>query len=529
MSVMPTNLEKKDNDQLKQSSHSSDNSGKFTKLGTSKSAKSKSSTKSKETIIEQKSKKYSDKSKKCSDKSKKCSEESIRSSKSGDSLRQPAGKDIHYELTLREIIPFHIKGTKAKIERKPDKENFCEMINKIATFMKNYMEQAGRLPVTSDSLPGFLYQRLQTHPPAIGVTLDSIMDDVKKLIVPTMTHHKHPRYLASNLLTRSVPDIVGELIAVHIGAPGLTYDASPAVAEMQVAMLNWAGRALGIPEKFLFYANSETSQGGASFQESIGESTLCVLMVARTHSTNQQFIAMSRIQRGEHYLFAEATAQKFEEHHNIYGRLCVYASSEVHPTLEKQCRLSMMRLRRIQALAKNGYGITAHQVKKKIKKDIAMGRIPSCIIVTLGTDGVMANDELGKICRLGIKYNCWVHVMAHNVSAFWMEPKFRPSSEDLIHANSIMGRLPYHANNMVIVWTRNQNLWKDGFKIFPQYLKPSKSYAIDERDWAIHLNRRFRGIKVWLNYRMIGLKRMREHANQVRQFFEMNILNRFVG
>lgn len=81
-----------------------------------------------------------------------------------------------------------------------------------------------------------------------------------------MTHYKHPRYLASNVLSRSVPDIIGEVLAVHIGSPGFIYDASPAVAEMQVAMLNWAGRALGIPERFLFYANSETCQGGASFQ-----------------------------------------------------------------------------------------------------------------------------------------------------------------------------------------------------------------------------------------------------------------------
>lgn len=227
-------------------------------------------------------------------------------------------------------------------------------------------------------------------------------------------------------------------------------------------------------------------------------------MVARVFATNQKYIHSGQIDKKDNFLFAEATSKSVPGHHSVYGKLCVYASSEAHPTLDKQCRLAMLRLRRIPVLAENGYGMTAKQVEKMIKKDVALGRIPCCIVITLGTDGILANDELGRIGHLGQKYNCWVHVMAHNVSSFWLEPKFRPPHEELQHANSIMGQLPYHSNNMIVVWTRNQSLWKDGFRIFAQYLKPSKSFAIDERDWTIHLNRRFRGIKIWLNYRLIG-------------------------
>lgn len=83
--------------------------------------------------------------------------------------------------------PLESRGPYPKIERPPDRESFLEMMDKLSGFVKSYMKCPEQYPVSNDCLPGFLYQRLDTHPPARPVSFDVIMQDFEKLIIPGVT------------------------------------------------------------------------------------------------------------------------------------------------------------------------------------------------------------------------------------------------------------------------------------------------------------------------------------------------------
>ncbi|KJH39680.1 hypothetical protein DICVIV_14438 [Dictyocaulus viviparus] len=64
-------------------------------------------------------------------------------------------------------------------------------------------------------------------------------------------------------------------------------DSCPALAELEHAMVNWVGRALGIPEAFLFQDCPESSQGGGTMTESGSDAIFCALLAARQWKINQ--------------------------------------------------------------------------------------------------------------------------------------------------------------------------------------------------------------------------------------------------
>lgn len=115
------------------------------------------------------------------------SSKSSKSSKSGKSTESRRGadeKDRRGRRQPRTPPPLESRGPYPKIERPPDRESFLEMMDKLSGFVKSYMKCPEQYPVSNDCLPGFLYQRLDTHPPARPVSFDVIMQDFEKFIIP---------------------------------------------------------------------------------------------------------------------------------------------------------------------------------------------------------------------------------------------------------------------------------------------------------------------------------------------------------
>lgn len=92
-------------------------------------------------------------------------------------------KESKLEKSIR-IVPLEIIGPKTeRVEREPERENFCEMIDKMTVWIQDYLDCPEKYPVSADSLPGFIYQRLSTHPPSDGVPYDTIMADFQEIVL----------------------------------------------------------------------------------------------------------------------------------------------------------------------------------------------------------------------------------------------------------------------------------------------------------------------------------------------------------
>ncbi|KHJ92181.1 pyridoxal-dependent decarboxylase domain protein [Oesophagostomum dentatum] len=191
-------------------------------------------------------------------------------------------------------------------------------------------------------------------------------------------------------------------------------DTCPALTEMEQAMINWVGRAFGIPENFLFQDSPESSQGGGTVTESASDAIFCAVLAARQWKINQVVEEQHR-----------TGGMKYDTIHDIAKRLVVYCSRDAHSCIEKACKLAMLRCRPIQPKEENQWGITGEEIEEQIKKDINRELIPCFIDCTLGTIPTASCDKLTSIWPVAKKYGLWLHVDAAYAGSTFIDPKNR--------------------------------------------------------------------------------------------------------
>ncbi|KAK6742290.1 hypothetical protein RB195_009878 [Necator americanus] len=281
-------------------------------------------------------------------------------------------------------------------------------------------------------------------------------------------------------------------------------ESCPSLNELEHAIVNWVGRAFGLPEAFLFQESLQKSTGGGSIVGSASDAIFCSVMVSRKWKIN-----MVKAQQ------TSSGISEYETTHDIVKKLVVYCSKDAHSGIEKACKVAMVRCRPIQPLEENGWGITGAQLEKHILKDMKNGLIPTHIHCTLGTSATAADDHLDSIWPIAEKYGLWIHCDASYSGNAWIDEKFRTNATAVAHAHSInvnLHKFLLFSGMTCLVWTRERKFYKDPFTT-PSFQKLPLQDTTDMRDWGIHVSRRNKALKIWMSIRLNGLKGLRYHLN----------------
>src|SRR6266571_8464623 len=81
--------------------------------------------------------------------------------------------------------------------------------HEIIDWIADYFEQIEELPVLAQVEPGKLSTQLPSSPPQVGESMEAILADVDRLIVPALTHWSHPSFFAYFATSTSAPGIFG--------------------------------------------------------------------------------------------------------------------------------------------------------------------------------------------------------------------------------------------------------------------------------------------------------------------------------
>ncbi|UYV66628.1 HDC [Cordylochernes scorpioides] len=150
-----------------------------------------------------------------------------------------------------------------------------EMVDYIA----DYLGRVDSLRVFPDVSPGYLRQLVPDAPPEESEPWETIMEDVDRVIMPGVTHwqssHMHGYFPAL-----TCPEsMLGDMLANAISSLGFTWASSPACTELEMVIMDWLAKAIGLPADFL---HSSGKGGGGVIQTTASESTLIALLAART-------------------------------------------------------------------------------------------------------------------------------------------------------------------------------------------------------------------------------------------------------
>uniref|UniRef100_A0A0K2TUF7 Histidine decarboxylase n=1 Tax=Lepeophtheirus salmonis TaxID=72036 RepID=A0A0K2TUF7_LEPSM len=382
-----------------------------------------------------------------------------------------------------------------------------EMVEYIADYLENIRERR----VFPDVKPGYMRALLPDTAPEGGEPWEHIFKDVDRVIMPGITHWQSPYMHAYFPALNSYPSMLGDMLADGINCLGFTWASSPACTELEMIVMDWLGKMIGLPDEFLH--SKTNSHGGGVIQTTASESTFVCLLAGRTE-------AIKRHQE----IYPEM------EDADINSRLVAYCSDQAHSSVEKAGLIGLVKIRYIES--DENLSLRGDKLQEAIKMDRDSGLVPFFLCVSLGTTGSCSFDNLsecGPICK---EEKMWLHIDAAYAGSAFVCPEFRGWMKGIEYADS----LAFNPSKWLLVnfdctamWVKNSRALHRTFNVDPLYLKHENSgLAIDYMHWQIPLSKRFRSLKLWFvirNYGVTGLQTMIRSNVKMAEYFESFVLS----
>ncbi|KAI0922914.1 hypothetical protein AcW1_002567 [Taiwanofungus camphoratus] len=364
----------------------------------------------------------------------------------------------------------------------------------------DYYYSLSQRPVIPPVQPGFLLKSLPDSPPEVGEDFGAIADDYQKLILPGLTHWQHPSFFAYFPTAATFEGMLADLYASSTSNPGFNWLSSPSCTELEMVVMDWSAKLLGLGEHFL----NSSVKGGGVMQTTSSDSALVVTVAARSLYTRMH------------------PKTKLED-------LVVYVTSQTHSLGVKASLVLGLECRILEVRAEDGFALRGETLKAALVEDETKGRQPFILIATVGTTSSGAIDRLDEVGEVLRDYpSLWVHVDAAWAGVTLSCPEYREIAQlDNVNKYASSFGTNFHKWGLVnfdaaLLWVRSRKDLTDALDVTPEFLRTKHSDAgtvFDYRNWQLGLGRRFRSLKVWFVLRSYGISGFQKY---IRQCIELN-------
>jgi aromatic-L-amino-acid decarboxylase len=384
-----------------------------------------------------------------------------------------------------------------------DLEEFRQQAHELVDWMADYFAGVESYPVRSNVRPGDIIRQLPRTPPEQGEPFENLFADFQRIILPGITHWQHPSFFAYFTANTSYPSVLAEMLTATLGAQCMSWQTSPAAAELEERVMEWMRQLIGLPDGFT-----------GVIQDTASTATLCSLITAREKHTG------FAINRGG---FAGAAARPdapgSPDAAGSPGRLSrpftIYASTEAHSSIEKAVKIAGFgkeHLRKIEV--DRDFAMIPRALESAVEDDIRGGYRPLAVVAAMGTTGSTAVDpleEIGHICK---RHGLWLHIDAAYAGTALVLPEMRWMSRGVELADSFVfnpHKWMFTNFDCSAYFVQDTEALVRTFEILPEYLKTREGDRVNNyRDWGIPLGRRFRALKLWFVIRSFGAAGIRE-------------------
>ncbi|KAM6980597.1 histidine decarboxylase [Aplochiton taeniatus] len=375
-------------------------------------------------------------------------------------------------------------------------EEYNRRGKELVDYITEYLSSIRERRVIPDVKPGYMRALIPDSAPTEPEKWDSIFQDIEKVIMPGMVHWQSPHMHAYFPALTSWPSMLGDMLADAINCIGFTWASSPACTELEIHVMDWLCKALGLPSFFLH--QHPGSPGGGILQSTVSESTLVALLAAR----KDKIIQLKENQ--ENQVLDDSV---------LNSRLVAYASDQAHSSVEKAGLISLVKIRFLAT--DEQLSLRGETLRQAIQEDKKRGLVPVMLCATLGTTGVCSFDNLSELGPVCTEEGLWLHVDAAYAGSAYFCPELRWSLEGIQYADSFV----FNPSKWMMVhfdctafWVRDKIKLQQTFSVDPVYLRHENSEAAtDFMHWQIPLSRRFRSLKLWFVMRSFGLKNLQAH------------------
>lgn len=368
----------------------------------------------------------------------------------------------------------------------------------IIDWISDFLEHQEERPVLAQVEPGEFAAQLPPSPPAHGESVDAILEDVRRLVVPALTHWNHPSFFAYFAISSSAPGIFGELLSAAFNVNAMLWRTSPAATELEEVALRWLREMMRLPDTFdgIIYdtASVSTLHAIAAARESLD------LRIREDGMSGRDSLPLLR----------------------------VYASEEAHSSVEKallMLGLGQRALRKIET--DDEFRMKPTALARAIEEDARAGALPFCVVATVGTTSTTSIDPVTEIADICARHKIWLHVDAAYAGSAGVVPEMNFILKGCERADSLVTnphKWLFVPIDLSVLYSRRMDILRRAFSLVPEYLRTDDAAGAvrNGMDYGVQLGRRFRALKLWMVIRYFGHEglaaRIREHCRLARLF-----------
>lgn len=370
----------------------------------------------------------------------------------------------------------------------------------VIDWIADYLDAPEKWPVLSAVRPGDVRRALPQSPPERGESMDEILGDFQRLIVPATTHWNHPAFMAYFANSSTAAGVLGEALTAALNVNAMLWRTSPAATELEFLTLDWLRQMLGLPDG-LFGTIADTASSNTLYA-----------------------LAAARELRPELRIREEGMSGRVD-----LPRVVVYCSEEAHSSVDKAVMtlgLGLEALRKIST--DSALRMDATALATAVENDRRAGRVPLAVVATVGTTSTTAIDPVPAIAEICERHGMWLHVDASYGGTAAILPEMRHVLDGCDRADSLVvnpHKWLFTPMDCSVLYTRRPDLMKRAFQHIPDYLVVSEGEGVANlMDYGVALGRRFRALKLWFVIRNFGVEGLRslirEHIRIARRLGE---------
>jgi aromatic-L-amino-acid decarboxylase len=376
-------------------------------------------------------------------------------------------------------------------------EEFRQRLHAMADWIADYREHIAERPISPNAKPGAVLAQLEGAPPEAGTSLDEILADIDRVIVPNVAHWAHPQFMSYFGCTTTSPGILAEMITGALNVNAMTWRTAPAATELETLVLDWLRQWLGLPDKF---------QGVVYDTASI--STMHALAAAREQA-------------------APNTRQM-----GLSGRglpaYRIYASEQAHSSVEKGAIALGIGEENVQRIPTDAeFRMDVSALREVVARDLRNDFSPLAVVATVGTTSTASVDPIPPIAQFCREQNMWLHIDGAYGAGLALLPEAKWVTAGWSEADSIVinpHKMLFVPFDFSALYLRNLEVLRRLFTLMPEYLhlRDPVGAEINYMDYGVQLGRRFRALKAWVVWRAFGREglaaRIREHLRLAQLF-----------
>lgn len=365
---------------------------------------------------------------------------------------------------------------------------------------EEFLARLPELPVSRPQTADEVREALALDVPAEPMPDDALFAHLREIVLRRSMYPGHSGFYAYISGAGTVPGGPADLLAAGINQNLGGWRLAPAACEIEQRLAKWFADRFGLPES----AGGFMTSGGAM-------ANFVSLAVAR--ATKAEFDVRRAGTRGG-------------------PQLAVYASSEVHDTIDRGCDMLGIGFDFLRKPpARDDYKADVGAIRAAIEDDLAAGVRPLAIVATAGTVATGAIDPIDELADLAREFDMWLHVDGAYGGTAALVDSLAPGFAGIERADSI-GFDPHkwlytpHSGGCVLL--RDVELLGPAFSVESSYTHEDKQ--LTGRGWDLHqlspfYSRNFAALKVWVSLLAHGWsayeRRIAHDCHLARYLFEL--------